>query len=181
MKKISLARIQEFWNNIPELPVVRGLIAWSKERSLPGFFKIPIYDVTVFVFNEIRRFDLFTRANSIAYSFFISLFPSLLTLFTLLPFLNRYLLRFITKGDNFNQVLQTEIHKIMPGSVGDQLFLFIKDITEVERVGMLSFGFLLSIFFSSNGMLAMMRGFEKVIQKLLKIVRSFEKDWLPLG
>lgn len=181
MKKISLARLQEFWDNIPELPLVRGLIAWSREHSLPGFFKIPIYDVTVFVFNEIRRFDLFTRANSIAYSFFISLFPSLLTLFTLLPFLNRYLLRFITKGDNFNQVLQTEIHKIMPGSVGDQLFLFIKDITEVERVGLLSFGFLLSIFFSSNGMLAMMRGFEKSYSKTFKNRSVIRKRIVAIG
>ena len=153
---------------IPQLPIVRNVITWSKTHSLPGFFDVPIYDVTVFVFNEIRRFDLFTRANSIAYSFFIALFPSLLTLFTLLPYLQRYLLRFLPEGESFNSILSQEIQKVMPGSVGDQLFLFIKDITEVERVGMLSFGFLLAIFFSSNGMLAMMRSFEKSYAKTFK-------------
>ena len=139
---------------IPQLPIVRNVIAWSKTHSLPGFFDVPIYDVLVFVFNEIRRFDLFTRANSIAYSFFIALFPSLLTLFTLLPYLQRYLLQFLPEGENFNAILSQEIQKVMPGSVGDQLFLFIKDITEVERVGMLSFGFLLAIFFLSGRFLS---------------------------
>jgi membrane protein len=101
LKKINLKRIKAFWEGIPEWPVVRGFIAWTKEHSLPGFFKIPIYDVAVFVFNEIRRFDLFTRANSIAYSFFISLFPSLLTLFTLLPFFKQIFSEIFTKGGKF--------------------------------------------------------------------------------
>jgi membrane protein len=180
-KKFSIKRLKEFWGNIPKLPVVRNLITWSKEHSLPGFFKVPIYDVVVFVFNEIRRFDLFTRANSIAYSFFISLFPSLLTLFTLLPFLQKYILRFIPEGENFNEVLQLEIQKVMPGSVGEQLFLFIKDITEVERIGMLSFGFLLAIFFSSNGMLAMMRGFEKSYTKTFKKRSVLRKRFVAIA
>lgn len=169
MKKFSIKRIKAFIERIPELPIVRNLIAWSKSHSLPGFFSVPIYDVFVFVYNEIRKFDVFTRANSIAYSFFISLFPSLLTIFTLLPFLQKYLLRFfIPEGANFNEILQLEIQKVMPGSVGDQLFLFIRDVTEVQRVGMLSFGFLLAIYFSSNGMLAMMRSFEKSYSKTFK-------------
>lgn len=181
MRKISLERIKAFWKGIPEWRIVKGAIAWTKTHSVPGFFKISIYDVAVFVFNEIRRFDLFTRANSIAYSFFISLFPSLLTLFTLLPFLNKYLLRFLPKGESFSQIMQTEIHKVMPGSVGDQLFLFIKDVTEVQRVGLLSFGFVLAIYFSSNGMLAMMRSFEKSYSKTFKKRSALRKRMVAIA
>ncbi len=104
---------------------------------------------------------MFTRANSAAFSFFLSLFPSIMALFTLIPYLKDYILNYLPEGDNFDQILQTEINKIMPGVAGDRLFLFIEDITNNPRVGLLSVGFLMAIIFASNGMLALMRGFEK--------------------
>lgn len=122
---------------------------------------MPIYDVVVFVMNEIRRFDLFTRANSIAYSFFLSLFPSLLTLFTFTPFLLGYLSQVIPELANFNAILHEELARIMPGQAGEIVFEFVTDVTTTPRVGLLSFGFVLAIYFSSNGMLAMMQSFEK--------------------
>lgn len=161
MKKIKLKTAKEWQDWFWALPLVCSLLAWSKKTSLPGFFDVPIYDVVVFVFNEIRRFDLFTRANSIAYSFFLSLFPSLLTLFTFAPFLLQFFSGYIPELNDFNQIVQDEIQKIMPGKAGDAVFEFIHDITNQPRVGLLSFGFLLAIYFSSNGMLAMMQSFEK--------------------
>ena len=136
-----------------------NIVAWSKERSLPGFFKVPIYDVVVFVFNEIRRFDLIIRANGIAYSFFLSLFPSILTLFTFAPFLLDLFTKWIPELAHFNEVVEEEIQRVMPGQAGDMLFDFIHDITHQPRVGLLSFGFVLAIYFASNGMLAMMSSF----------------------
>jgi len=49
----------------------------------------------------------------------------------------------------------------MPGNAGDRLFNFIEDITSQPRIGLFSFGFLSAIFFASNGILALIRGFEK--------------------
>ncbi len=141
--------------------MVQRLINWAKTTSLPGFFSVPIYDVLIFVFNEIRRFDLFTRANSIAYSFFISLFPSLLTLFTLAPFIFDILAEASPQFANFNNTMYDNIQRIMPGQAGNVLFDFVKDVTEQPRVGLLSFGFVLAIYFSSNGMMAMMNSFQK--------------------
>lgn len=148
--------------------MVDRLLQWSKCTSLPGFFKVPLYDVVVFVMNEIRRFDLFTRANSIAYSFFLSLFPSLLTLFTFTPFLLGYLSQVVPELANFNTVLHEELGRIMPGQAGEIVFDFVHDVTTQPRVGLLSFGFVLAIYFSSNGMLAMMQSFEKTYQGTFK-------------
>lgn len=141
--------------------LVKRVLDWSKKKTLPGFCNVPVYDVVLFVLNEIKRLDLTMRANSIAFSFFMSLFPALLTLFTFLPFLHSYLLQYLPEGYDFNAILQQEIQKIMPGSAGNALFGFIKDITTKPRIGLLSFGFILALFFSSNGMLAMMQSFEK--------------------
>jgi membrane protein len=149
-----------FW----EWPPVKAVVDWSKRRSLPGFFKVPIYDVVVFVLREIRRFDLFTRANSIAFSFFLSLFPSIMALFTLAPFLLQLFAHYIPELNNFNNILQEEIQRVMPGQAGDMVFDFIHEITYEPRIGLLSFGFILALYFSSNGMLAMMQSFEKSYQ-----------------
>lgn len=175
MKKIDWSKIKSIkWEPL-ELPVVRRLIAWTQRSSLPGFFKVPIYDVVVFVLQELKRYDLFTRANAIAFSFFLSLFPALIALFTALPLLKHYFLSYLPNGQDFNLVLEEEISKLMPGVAGDRLFQFIFDITNNPRFGLLSFGFLLTIYFSSNGMLALMRGFEKSYDYTFKKMNFLEK------
>ncbi|MCB0571518.1 MAG: YihY/virulence factor BrkB family protein [Phaeodactylibacter sp.] len=128
---------------------------------MPGFFKVPIYDVLVFLYRETKRSDLFTRANSVAFNYFLSLFPSLMAFFTLIPLFKRMLIQYLPEGENFDIYLRSEIQRIMPGVAGERLFSFIDDITNNPRFGLLSFGFILAIYFASNGMLALMQGFEK--------------------
>jgi len=134
---------------------------WAKKVSFPGFFKVPIWDVITFSLKEFQRFDLMIRANAVSFSFFLALFPSLIALFTLTPFLKEYILGFLPGNYHFDAYLQEEIQKIMPGNTGDRLFNFIEDITSQPRIGLFSFGFLSAIFFASNGILALIRGFEK--------------------
>lgn len=161
MKKLKLPDWAALERRFYEHRLVVRLLEWSKTHSLPGFFKTPIYDIVTFVYEETRRFDLFTRANSIAYSFFLSLFPSILMFFTLLPFLINLAAAYWPEVNNFNTTLYDEIQRLMPGQAGNILFDFIYEITNEPRVGLLSFGFILTIYFSSNGMLAMMQSFEK--------------------
>lgn len=175
MKKLKWPTAKEIQDWFWGLPIIKQVLMWSKKSSLPGFFNVPIYDVVVFVFNEIRRFDLFTRANSIAYSFFLSLFPSILTLFTFTPFLLDILSGWIPELANFNLILEEEITKVMPGQAGEVVFDFIHEITNEPRVGLMSFGFVLAIYFSSNGMLAMMQSFQKTYRDTFKSRSAFRK------
>jgi len=101
------------------------------------------------------------RANAVSFSFFLALFPSLIALFTLTPLLKEYFLNFIPGNYAFEVFLREEIQKIMPGNAGDRLFLFIEDITTQPRIGLFSFGFISALYFASNGILALIRGFEK--------------------
>ncbi|MFN7117097.1 MAG: YihY/virulence factor BrkB family protein [Saprospiraceae bacterium] len=152
-------------------PPISTVIRWSKTHSLPGFVGIPVFDVIDFLFEETRRFDLFTRANSIAYSFFISLFPSLMSLFTLLPYLRNYILRWFLPNEaeeNFDIRLIQEIQEFLPGVAGVEIAKFIEDLITNPRVGLLSLGFILAIFFASNGMMSMMLGFEKAYPRTFK-------------
>lgn len=164
-----------------EHPLWLGLLKYSKENSFIGFHGVPIYDVVVFVVNEVQRDDLFTRANSVAFSFFLSLFPSLLTIFTLLPFALDVLVVWFPSLATFNDVLYEEIKRVMPGQAGDILYGFVQEITTSPKLGLLSFGFLLALYFSSNGMLAMMQAFEKSYVKTFKRRNFLRKRLIAAG
>ncbi|MCC6459783.1 MAG: YihY/virulence factor BrkB family protein [Saprospiraceae bacterium] len=137
----------------PEHPLWLAAVEWSKTHSLPGLKRIPLYNLIVFIQKETRDDTIVTRANSMAWDFFLSLFPSIIVLFTLLAYTPLY--------NNFDVVLRAAIDEVMPGSAGDALFVTIQDIATRQRSGLLSFGFVLAIWFASNGMLSMMKGFEK--------------------
>ena len=149
-------------------PLAEKVLNWSKQKSFPGFFGVPIYEVVIFMYQELKSSSLTGRANAIAFSFFLSLFPSIIVLLTLLPLFTQIFLQYIPEGDHFFEVLYREIKFIMPGNAGDMVFETIEDLTTRPRNGLLSFGFILVIFFSSNGMMAMMAGFEKSYLKTFK-------------
>ncbi len=130
-----------------------GILSWTRTTSIPGAYGVSIYDLTVFLWHESKQIDLVTRSNSMAFSFFLSLFPLLILLFTLLPFLPVY--------SNFNAIIQSSISDVLPGKAGDALYRFIADLTTRPQKNVLSLSFLLAIYFSSNGVMAMVKGFEK--------------------
>jgi membrane protein len=168
---LKLPDIENIKKWVLELAPVCALRRWVKEHSLPGFFDVPIYDVAVFVINESKRFDLVSRSNSIAYSFFLALFPTIIVIFTMVPYFSDYILSFFGfTTSHFLEVVQTEIKQVLPGEqgVGAQLYDTIEALATQPRTDLLSIGFVLAIFFASNGMLAMMRSFDKSHLKAFK-------------
>ncbi len=163
------------------LPLVKEATRWSKHNSLPGFFKVPIYDVLVFIRIELKRNDLFTRSYAIAYNFFLSIFPSMIAFFTLIPIFKWAFIQYLPEGENFDAYLRTEIQRILPGATGDRLFAFVDDITNNPRFGLLSIGFIFAIYFASNGMISLMRGFDKSYMKTFKSRNAFKKRLIAIG
>ncbi|MBP7273912.1 MAG: YihY/virulence factor BrkB family protein [Saprospiraceae bacterium] len=151
MKKI----FQHINDYFTKHPLWESLIDWAKVRTLPGFYGMSIYAVIQFLLKEIKREAIVTRANSMSFSFFLSLFPTLLVIFSLLAYVP-----FIKKKDT-QRVVKESIREIMPGDTGKMLDKTVVDIMNRPRSGLLTFSFALTIFFASNGMMALMRGFEK--------------------
>ncbi len=58
-----------------------------KNLVLPGFDKVPMYDVIVFFIRGFRKGALVTRASSIAFNLLLSLVPASFLLFTLIPYI----------------------------------------------------------------------------------------------
>ncbi|MBK8503669.1 MAG: YihY/virulence factor BrkB family protein [Saprospiraceae bacterium] len=145
---------------------------WMRLHSLPGFFGIPIWDVFTFLVGELKREDIGTRANSMAYSFFLSLFPSIIFMFTLLPYI---------PIQDFDEVIKSAIRQIMPVSAHAFLFETVESVTSIPHGGLLSLGFVLALFFASSGMLSLMRGFEKSHEVSFKARSFIKKRGIAIG
>jgi membrane protein len=145
---------------------------WAMATVLPGFQGVSLHEVYDFLKKELRENNLNSKANSIAFSFFISLFPTIIVMFTLMAYFPIY--------KNFYEFIKGFVHDLMPGNAEIMVMDAIKDLTTIKRKGLLSIGFILAIYFSSNGMAAMMSGFEKTHKKSFKRFNFFYKRLIAL-
>ncbi len=151
--------------NFKELPIVRQLLDFSKRIIVPGFKGMSVYEIVSFVINEASKDAIYTRANSVAFSFFIAIFPTIIVLFTLIPFL--------PGTQNFIEVISDSTKSILPENAHQYLFEVVDGVANTERSGLRSVGAILALFFASSGMLTLMNGFDKNY-KVFK-ARSFIK------
>lgn len=133
------------------IPVVKQLIWLSKQIKLPGFEGLAFYDFHKLYFQGIIAGTFSPRATSIAYSFFVAIFPFLLFILNLIPYV---------PIDGFQTRFLTFIEDILPPQTADLFYPVIADIAINPRGGLLSFVFLLSIFLAANGVNAIFSAFE---------------------
>ena len=132
------------------------LLRKTKQLYLPGFEGVPLYDVIKFFLKQVKTVGLTERASAIAYNFIMAIPPSFLFLFTLVPHLP-----FISKK-SIKKELHSLILDIIPAKVHNQyLIKFVDSFLDDAKIGLLSFGFILALFFASNAMMGLMRSFNK--------------------
>jgi len=132
------------------------LLRKTKQLYLPGFEGVPLYDVIKFFLKQVKTVGLTERASAIAYNFIMAIPPSFLFLFTLVPHLP-----FISKK-SIKKELHGLILDIIPAKVHNQyLIKFVDSFLDDAKIGLLSFGFILALFFASNAMMGLMRSFNK--------------------
>jgi len=68
------------------LPVVSHFLALSKKVCIPGFSHIPIYYVFEFFIKGLSKGCLSQRAAALSFTFFLALFPLIISFFTLIPY-----------------------------------------------------------------------------------------------
>ena len=131
-----------------------GIIKASKRLVIPGFDGIPIYEVGVFFLKGLMKGALNTRATSLSFQFFLSLFPAIIFLFTLIPFI---------PIEHFQEGLMDIIRDLLPHSAWDLTENTLDDIINRQRGGLLSFVFVLAIYLATNGVDAMLEAFSESI------------------
>jgi len=149
------------------LKLYSKFIEWSKTCVLPGFSPLPLYTVATFFFKEIGKDSLVNKSSSLAYSFMLAIFPGIIFLFTLIPFIP-------IKG--FQDQLLSLMELVLPHNAFDAFETTLKDIIKKQNGRLLSFGFISAIFFATNGVKNLMKAFNK--SSLIIETRSWLKQRL---
>jgi membrane protein len=137
---------------ILKTPVLKDIALQCQTIKLPKLEGLTLYDLfRIYGFGIIKG-TFSTRASSIAFSFFMAIFPFLLFILNLIPF--------ITFTDNFQQEVQLFIEDLLPQQAAVFFDDIFSDIANNPRAGLLSFVFILSIFLMSNGVNAIFTSFE---------------------
>lgn len=122
----------------------------AKNLSLPGFEKVPIYDVIVFFVNGAKNGYLATRASAIAFNFALAIFPTMLFLFTLIPFI---------PVENLQFELLRLIQEFIPTNAFQYFESTLVNVVTVKKIGAFSFGAFASLIFSTNAVHALIQAF----------------------
>ncbi|HUR31231.1 MAG TPA: YihY/virulence factor BrkB family protein [Saprospiraceae bacterium] len=145
--------------------------AFLHRQTFPGFKGIPIAVILKYLWKEIWRDDIVTRANSMAYSFFLSIFPGLLVFLALLPYL---------PIGNMVSALRRGYVGILPKEMSDYIDSIIIEMTQTSREGLLSVSIALALVFASNGVLSMIKGFHKSYEMTYKKQNTLQQRWRAL-
>jgi len=138
--KSVLEKISDYWEHV------------CSKIILPGLEGLTLYDLWEIYSGGIIKGTFSTRASAIAFSFFMALFPFLLFMLNLIPYIN-----FI---DDFQLQFLVFMDSLLPPTTSEFFNDIFLDIANTPRGGLLSVSFLLSIFLMTNGVNAIFTGFE---------------------
>ncbi|MDA3929467.1 MAG: YihY/virulence factor BrkB family protein [Prolixibacteraceae bacterium] len=136
-----------------EKELLRWLLPYintAKRVTIPGFDKVPIYNVGLFFFRGIRDGAITRRASAVAFSLIMALFPAIIFIFTLIP---------VLPIPNFQNELLLLIESVVPSSVYSIIQQTIEEIITIKHGGLLSVGFVMAMFFSTNGIVSLIQAF----------------------
>lgn len=149
----------------------RSILDWiadlGRKIKLPGLQGLSLYDLLEMYIGGIVKGALTTRAGSISYSFFMSLFPFLLFVFNLFPYFD-----FIDYREDVLPVLED----IFPPHTLDAFQGTTANIFAIKRGGLLSTSFFLSMFLMANGVNALFSGFQNSFHTKINV--GFVKQYL---
>ncbi|UNY97699.1 YihY/virulence factor BrkB family protein [Zhouia spongiae] len=160
----------EIEEKLAKIPVVNQVVGFLKKIKLPGFEGLSIYDLLEMYITGIVKGALTYRASAISFSFFMAIFPFLLFVLNLIPFVSD-----LTGVENFQEDFLTFINSLLPPQTADLFDRIITDIVNNRRGGLLSSVFFLSIFLMANGINAIFGGFETSYH--VRITRNVIKQY----
>ncbi len=147
------------WTKIKQFFVKRADTFSQKARliKLPFFDGEPLYDVMLFFWRGLVDGAISTRASAIAFNFILAIFPAIIFVFTLIPYIP------IT---HFQQQLLIMLQSILPQNAFVTIQGTIENIITQPRGGLLSFGFFAAFFFSTNGIVSVITAFNGTIHAI---------------
>lgn len=134
---------------------------WSKRLTLPGFQGIVIYEVFHTLMAQIKVQGLNIRAAAISFNLIMAIPAITLFLCILVPF--------VPGSQQVHKELLHIVTDYTPNSDTQKVLLqFLNDFFNKKPTGIVSLGFLLVVFTSSNAMMGIIRVFDRSLQEKRK-------------
>ncbi len=139
--------------------------------KIPGFKGLSLYDLLYMYLKGIVYGAFSTRASGISFSAFLAIFPFLLFLLNLIPYI---------PIDNFQQEFISFLNELLPPKTSEFFDSIIVDIVKNKRGGLLSSTFFLAIFLMTNGINAVFSGFDNSYHNdfSYSLIKQY---WVALG
>ena len=157
---------EEIENKLNKIPVIKQLVVLTKAVKLKTLEGLSLYDILEMYVLGIFKGAFSYRASAIAFSFFMALFPFALFILNLIPFIPL---------ENFQADFLEFVEDGVPPNTYDAIEMILKDIMGTSHQGLLSSGFILSILLMTNGINAILGGFE--MSEHITVTRGFFRQY----
>ena len=141
----------ELEHKLERIPIVQTRVRLGKLIRLPYSDGLTLYHLLELYITGIVNGDISYRAGAIAFTFFMSLFPFALFILNLIPYIPL---------ENFQEDFMQFVADNVPPNTYDAIANILTDILMNSHKSLLSFGILLAILFMSNGVNAILSGFQ---------------------
>ncbi|MFM7196135.1 MAG: YihY/virulence factor BrkB family protein [Bacteroidota bacterium] len=142
--------------NLLRVKLLRDARRFLKRIRIPRYANHSVYELITGLFRNISDHEIIDRANAVAFNLILATFPGIIFLFTLIPYASRL----------YPQLNQDSImfflSAMLPKSMYETVAETVLDIVSIQRDGLLTFGFLVSLFLATNGMVALIKAFNSV-------------------
>jgi len=139
-----------------DIRLITKIVSWSRQFIFPGFDGVPLYDVTRFFWSGITKGSIGLRASAFSFNFFLSLFPAIIFFFTIIPYI---------PIPHFQDTLMQTMQDIIPDRVYQTVQSTLVDVIKQPHGGLLSLGFVLAMYFSTNGINSLILAFNQSIHQ----------------
>ena len=138
------------FDKVMSISALQGARIWMRDHYAFKS-KTTWYDFIKKTITKIGENDTSERAASVSYSLILAVFPTLIFLFTLIPY--------ITFIPDLQGQIMNFFKRILPGDTFSSVDTTIRDIISRPRGGVLSLGFLLALYSATSGLVALMNAF----------------------
>ena len=150
---------------------IRILLVWAKRITLPGFDGQSLHTVGLLFLQGLSKGYIADRAASVAFNFFTALFPLLLMVFTLIPYI---------PIDNFQNDILQNLESIIPLEIWNILEGTITYIITRKSAGLLSIGFIFSLLFATGGISSLFSAFNQTYHSYTTAANFLKQRWYAL-
>lgn len=138
-------------SKLRKIPVIKQLISLLDRIKLPWLHGLSLYELLDLYFVGIIEGAISYRAAAIAWSFFMALFPFMLFILNLIPYI---------PIEGFQEDFLGFVQQSVPPTTYDAIAVIINDILHNSNSGLISTGFFMAILLMTNGVNAILGGFE---------------------